>query len=234
MKVLALFLGIAALTSAQEFEVASIRPAVDDANHDSDEDNGRYLTHNLMLKRLIATAWDVDDSAVLGGPGWLASDGWDINAKIPAEYAKKRTPDQFRQMIQNLLATRFQLAIHRQPREVSGHALVLTKSGTKMKAADPNERGPEFSNRNLHLKATNVTMVGFARRLSRDRDIAKVVVDKTGLIGNFDFELEWARADDPSNDRPPIFVAIQQQLGLKLESAKVPIQAIVIDRAEKP
>lgn len=225
------------LLPAQEFEVASVRPANDDGHHDSDSDPGRYLVHNLTLKRLIAYAWEVDEGEVFGGPGWADSQGWDINARIPAEYAK-RTPDQFLKMIQNLLADRFQLVIHREPRRISGYALVVTKKGSKMTLAKPSGNDSDFRSNNTHLLATNVTMQGFARRLSRDRDIGKAVDDETGLTGKFDFELNWAREqakeDGSNDDRPSIFAALQEQLGLKLEPAKVPIQAIVIDRAEKP
>src|SRR5579863_9620863 len=100
MQKLALFLALAALVPAQEFEVASVRPSVPDNNRDSAADNGRYHTHNLTLKALIARAWDLDQTEVFGGPNWVDSDGWDINAKIPAEYARKRSRDQFLQMIQ--------------------------------------------------------------------------------------------------------------------------------------
>ncbi len=231
----ALFLAIPARAPAQEFEVASIRPAVQDGNHDFDSDKGRLTTHNLTLKRLIALAWDVDETEVFGGPNWMDSDSWDVNAKIPAEYGK-RTPEKFRHMIQNLLATRFQLTIHREPRRLSGYELVTAKSGSKMAIAKADENGSDFRAKNTHLIATSVTMDAFARHLSRDKDIGKVVVDRTGLTDRFDFVLDWAREDTSSSadDRPSIFTALQEQLGLKLEAAKVPVQAIVIDRAEKP
>ena len=234
MKKLALLLVVATLTVAQEFEVASIRQATDDNDRSSDVDNGRYRVHNLTLKTLISRAWDVDESEVSGGPNWVDSDVWDINAKIPAEYATKRSQDQFLHMVQQLLADRFQLVIHREQRQISGYALVAGKSGQKMTTSKQSGDGSGFSSHNMHLKATNVTMEAFARRLSRDRDIGKLVVDRTGLTGKFDFELEWSRGDDPLDDRPSILTALQVQLGLKLESAKVPIQAVVIDRAEKP
>lgn len=233
MKPLALLLAMAALTSAQEFEVASIRPAVQDGNQDSDSDNGRFRTHNLTLKRLIAHGWDVDESEVLGGPNWTDTDSWDIDAKIPAEYVH-RTPEQMRQMIRGLLANRFQLAVHREPRQVSGFALVTAKNGPRMKPAKPNGRGSGFSTQNTHMVATDVTMEEFARRLSRSRDIGKLVADKTGLAGPFDFVLDWAREGDTTDDRPSIFTALREQLGVKLESARVTFEAVVIDRAAKP
>ncbi|MBV9397492.1 MAG: TIGR03435 family protein [Bryobacterales bacterium] len=234
MKLLTLTLSFASMIWSQEFEVASIRPAVQDGNRDSDVDNGLFRTHNLTLKRLVAMAWDVEEQQVLGGPKWVDSESWDINAKIPMEFAERRQRDTVPKMIQALLADRFHLKIHRERREVSGFHLVVAKNGPRMAIAKADEKGAHFTANNTHLTATNVTMQGFAVRLSRDRDVAKIVIDKTGLTGTFDFELNWARADDTSAERPVLFTAIQEQLGLKLEPVKIPIQAVVIDEADKP
>jgi uncharacterized protein (TIGR03435 family) len=77
-------------------------------------------------------------------------------------------------------------------------------------------------------------MASFARSLSRIREVSKLVVDRSGLAGGFDFAMEWSPAQEESDEHPSIFTAIQEQLGLKLESGKVPVEAVVIDRAEKP
>ncbi|HEV2688630.1 MAG TPA: TIGR03435 family protein [Bryobacteraceae bacterium] len=247
MKGLALSIAITTLTLAQtgsekkaEFEVASIRPAKQDGHHNIDTDSSRFQTHNASLKRLIALAYNIDVGQISGGPNWADSDGYDINAKIPDEFAENRTRDAVPQMVQSLLADRFQLVIHRDPREVSGYALVVAKRGSKMHPAKPDAQNSSMNSQNTRLIAENVTMGAFAKQLSRDRDIGKLVVDKTGLTGGFSFELDWARErlesrpEQPAEDHPSIFTALQEQLGLKLESAKVPISAIVIDRAEKP
>lgn len=233
MRILALFLAAAALLAAQEFEVASIRPAKDDGHHDNDTYKGRWVTHNLTLKRLISMAFDVDEDAVAGGPAWVGADSYDINAKIPAEYSKW-TRDELQRMQQSLLADRFRLAVHREPRQITGYALVLVKTGSKMAAAKPDANDSDYKSGSNTLKATNVTMESFARSLSRIREISKIVVDRTGLTGGFNFGMEWSPAQVESDDHPGIFTALQEQLGLKLESAKVPVQAVVIDRAEKP
>ncbi len=245
MKKLAISIVIAALMPAQtpvpekraEFEVASIRPARDDGDHDSETDKGFFRTHNLTLKRLIARAYAVDTRQIFGGPNWIDSDSYDITARIPAEFAQQ-TREKVPLMLQSLLADRFQLIIHREPRELSGYALVVAKKGPKMERAKPEETGSHADSNNTHLTAKNVTMEAFANHLSRD--IGKVVVDKTGLMGGFNFELDWIperlqSGPEPSvDDRPSIFTALEQQLGLKLESAKVTTLAIVVDRAEKP
>src|SRR5579872_177603 len=103
MKAAAFLLALTAILPAQEFEVASIRPAQDDGRRDNDTYKGRWVTHNLTLKRLISMAFDVDEDAVAGGPAWVGADSYDINAKIPAEYPKW-TPQQLRHMQQRLLA----------------------------------------------------------------------------------------------------------------------------------
>jgi uncharacterized protein (TIGR03435 family) len=247
MKSLTLPLLLATLTLAQtphaaknpEFEVASVRPAVQDGDHDSDTDNGRFVTHNLTLKRLIAIAYDVDMKEVFGGPDWVDSDSYDINAKIPEEFAR-RAPGDVSLMIQSLLADRFHLAVHRETRQLAGYALLQAKQGSKLSRARPSDGGSNLHSNNTHVTARYETMDQFARYLSRNRDIGRLVANKTGLSEPFDFELDWAPAqldskpDAISDDRPTIFTALQQQLGLRLEAAKVSVEAVVIDRAEKP
>ena len=247
LKSLALPLLLATLTLAQrptpaknpEFEVASIRPAVQDGNHDSDTDNGRFVTHNLTLKRLISIAYDVDMKQVFGGPEWIDSDSYDINAKIPAEFAR-RAPGDVSLMIRSLLADRFHLAVHRELRQLAGYALLQAKQGSKLPRAKPSDGGSDLHSNNTHVTARYETMDQFARYLSRNRDIGKLVANKTGLSEPFDFELDWAPAQLDSkpyalsDDRPTIFTALQEQLGLRLEAAKVSVEAVVIDRAEKP
>ncbi len=221
------------------FEVAAIRVAKDDGNHDNDSDNGIVRIHNYTLKRLISRAWEIDMSQVHGGPNWVDSESYDINAKIPAEFA--RAYNKVPQMMQNLLTERFRLVIHREPREVSGYNLVLTRKGSRMESARPDQKGnSSMDSHNSSLKAQNETMEAFARYLSRNRDVGKMVADKTGLTGGFNFELEWTperieSSPDPStDDHPSIFKAMQDRLGLKLEPARVDVLAVVIDRAEKP
>ena len=247
MKIVALALVLTTLKLAQTpdttkkaaFEVAAIRPSKDDGNHSSNSDKDLYRTHNLTLKELIARAYDVDISLVSGGPNWVDSDSFDITARIPPEFADQ-TRDKLPQMIESLLAERFQLVVHREPKQVPGYALVLTKKGSKMEPAKPDEKGSGTSTHNTHLTAHNLTMEAFARYLTRNREIGMPVVDKTGLTGSFNFELEWkpdqlqGKPEASADDRPSIFTAMQQGLGLELKSARVTIVTVVIDRAEKP
>src|SRR5690349_3834877 len=145
MRITALLMAVAALSLAQtspenrlEFEVAAVRAAKQDDNHDSDTNRGRYRAHNLTLKQLVAHAYDIDVKLISGGPKWVDSDVWDIDAKIPAE-SLQRTRDTVPRMIQSLLADRFRLAIHREPQQISGFALVVAKNGPKMEQNRQNE-----------------------------------------------------------------------------------------------
>src|SRR5579871_5353879 len=166
MRIFALLLVLAAILPAQEFEVASIRAAKDDGDQGIDTDRGRFVAHNLTLKRLIARAWDVEESEVLGGPVWIDSDSYDINAKIPeGQWTRERVL----QMLRRLLTDRFQLAVHREARQVSGYVLAVAKTGPKMTAARPGPDDSNTSSDGRYLKAMNVTMELLARRLSRNR-----------------------------------------------------------------
>jgi hypothetical protein len=126
-----------------------------------------------------------------------------------------------REIVQRLLADRFRPVIHREPRYVSGYVLVVSKKGPKMQAANAGKLDANLHSNDGHLTAEDVTMEALAR-------------------GGFNFELDWmpdrldSRQDAASDVRPSIFTAIQEKLGLRLESAQVPIQAIVIDKAENP
>ncbi len=236
MKKVALLFALATSALAQEFEVASIHRAADDYSATVNGDKAYYRIHSFTLKMMIATAWGVTGKEVFGGPKWVESDRWDITARFPDEYAAR--PDQIqtpqgpflKKMIQNLLADRFRLTIHRETRELSGLALVVAKNSPKMAVAAPQAEN-RLEGNNSHIKATNFAMKELAQILSGR---GTLVVDRTGLTGGYDFELSWALPDDTSGEKPSLFTAIEEQLGLKLESTKIPIEAIVIDAAEKP
>lgn len=242
MRTLAICISIATLafaqtTKAPEFEVASIRSAIQDDHHSSRSYNGRFTTHNLTLKALISLAYGVDAEFVSGGPNWSDSDSFDINAKIPEELVRHMTVETEQQMIQTLLASRFRLVIHRETRQVDGYDLTVVKKGPKMELSTAGDENSSINTSNSHFAAKNTTMEAFAKHLSSTSDVGKLVVDKTGLAGRYNFTLDWAPervVDAHTDDRPSIFTALQEQLGLKLSPAKVPLQAVVIDRAEKP
>jgi uncharacterized protein (TIGR03435 family) len=236
MKALLFLAAVAAQLPAQEFLVASVHLAKDDGSHDYDVDKGLLRIHNLTLKRLIAAAYGVKDGQVLAGPNGLGSETFDITAKLPAEYVDRK-PDKVPEMLQALLAERFHLVVSREPRQVSGFELVVAKKGLKMEAAQPGLEDSHTNGGPNRISGTNVTMEQLATRLSRVTDIGSIVVDKTGLAGRYNFDLNWVPAGGDARgmaDAPSIFTVIQEQLGLKLESARVPIEAVVVERAERP
>ena len=230
-------------------EVATVKPV------DPGEKDGRFITmpgtnrfieKNYTLKLLIAAAYDLNPRTISGGPGWVTSEHYDILAVTPGEV--RPTHDEQMSMLRALLSDRFKLTFHREPKEFSIYALEVIKSGPKLKdtthAADPPSVGPGVVYpQRIVLPARNATMTDFASLMQR-AILDRPVVDRTGLTGRYDFDLEWAPdetqfggdlppapADAPS---PPLFTAIQQQLGLKLDPTKGTVAALVIDTAERP
>jgi uncharacterized protein (TIGR03435 family) len=183
---------------------------------------------------------------ISGGPAWIESDHFDILALTPGEAKPAR--DEQMAMLRTLLTERFKLSFHRKEKTYSIYELEVAKSGPKLKdSASAPDDAPQLVSTvypdHLHLPARNATMADFASLLQR-AVLDRPVVDKTGLNGKYDFDLDWA-ADEtqfggevpvapPGAQSPPFFVAIEQQLGLKLEAKRGPVQALVIDSAQKP
>ena len=181
-------------------------------------------------------AYGVRPDQISGGPAWLSSDHYDIIAKSGDEGALAW--DRAMQMLQSLLADRFQLKIHREMKETPVYELVAGKNGPKLKEAAADAK-PGLVMRGtasgMHMEVTKGTMDQLARQLSTTA--GRPVVDKTGLTGSYAYTLDWVRADripDSDSNLPSIFNAVQEQLGLKLESTKAPVEVIIVDRAEKP
>jgi uncharacterized protein (TIGR03435 family) len=231
------------------FEVATIKPV------DHDPKAGRYITmqganrfvvKDYTLKLLIAAAYDLNSREISGGPGWVESDYYDIVAVTPGEV--RPTRDEQMKMLRGLLAERFKLTFHREQKEFSIYELEVAKSGPKLKpsaaaADDPAQLISTVYPQRMVLPGRNATLGELASLMQRAM-LDRPVVDKTGLSGRYDFDLEWApdetqfggevpaaSADAPN---PPLFAAIQQQLGLKLESTRGPVETLVVDKAERP
>ena len=216
-----------AVLRAQSFEVASIKPS--DPTHVGAQvytpGPGRFTAMTAALKDLMLFAYNVRPSQIVGGPRWFESEAYDIAAKS----AGAPSNDELRLMLRNLLADRFQLKVHRETRDLGVYNLVLDKKGPKLSEVAAAGRGVGMQKGNLH--ASGSTMATLASVLSRHLD--HVVVDRTGLVGFYDFALTWT-ADDSDPTGASLFSAIQEQLGLKLEATKAPVEVLVIDRAERP
>ena len=227
-------------TPAPEFEAASIKPSPEGPGHTGwHSDPGIVTLQNQSLKGLIAIAWTLQDNQVEGGPKWLDSDRYLIQART----AGPSNDPEMRVMLQALLKDRFQLAFHMETKVVSGFALMTAKNGLKIEASKDATAGSRSSSNRGHLDASGMSMERLATWLSRT--MGSPVSDATGVAGAFDLKLDWDPAsvrpapstDAQSSDAPTaasIFTALQDQLGLKLEARKVSMQMLVVDRAEKP
>jgi uncharacterized protein (TIGR03435 family) len=230
------------------FEVATIKPSNPAAQGKLLTIKGRQvLTINTSLSDLISYAYGLHERQVVGGPSWMGSDKYDITGQPEGQGMPNQ--NQMRSMLRALLEDRFKLTTHRETRELSAYALVVAPGGPKMTKNDSNPNGlPGLFFRGLGvLPATNATMGDFAGVMQL-AVLDRPVVDKTGLQGRYDFTLTWTpdetqfsgfgvRIPPPSTDpnAPPVlFTAIQEQLGLKLDSVRAPVEVLVIDRVEKP
>jgi uncharacterized protein (TIGR03435 family) len=205
---------------------------------------------------MIKLMYKVTDSQIVGGPKWMDTELWDIEAK--AEHPS--TLDQLHEMFQTMLADRFKLRFHREKREISAYVLTIDQSGSKLKVNDspdafdfpikPAPGRPPIGPNGVLLKivGNRVPMSYFTWTLSGYLQNVPVV-DKTGLDQFYDFKLEWlqelppqvaARAAESASfsesgpDGPTLPEALREQLGLKLERRKAPAEVCVIDRVEKP
>jgi uncharacterized protein (TIGR03435 family) len=232
-----------------KYEVASIK-----ANNDNDfrfafriEPNGTLAATGITLKRLMMTAFNVQDFRIVGGPGWVASKRWNLQAK-PNRAA---SPDQVRLMLQTVLEDRFQLHSHLETRNLPVYELVVDRKGSKIRTTEDTQTKPTVRATTGLIELTNATSTTFASQLSYA--VAQPVIDKTSLSGNFDFAITWTpepgedggpisaglppgrREQSASTvDGPSIFTAIREQLGLRLKSARGAVEVIVIDDAQMP
>jgi uncharacterized protein (TIGR03435 family) len=214
----------------KEFEVASIRPSAPQPagqmSMGMSIDKGMLRATGMTAKFLIEQAYDVRDFQVTGGPSWLNSQQYDVNAKIEGE----ATNEQLRVMMQALLAERFQLQVHREKKEMPCYALVVAKGGSKLKA--PEGKNGRMSMARGRFDGEGLSVDAIAHAV--EQVLGRAVIDQTGLKGTFDFKLEWtpdeARTESEGSS---LFTALQEQLGLKLESTRGPVEILVVDRIVK-
>jgi len=226
-----------------EFDIVSIKQSLPDTRPSAQfPPDGIHLT-GMSLRSLLIIAYLLPGGDIVGVPGWGETTEFDVDAKVdPSEVEayQKLTIDQRRLMRQALLADRFKLKIHRRTREGPVYALVLAKDGTKLKAATAEEDAQCKVNIGRgQLSMQSCPMLSIAVALSQV--VARTVADKTGLPGRYSFALDWSATGDPMSaansseqSGPSIFTTIQEQLGLKLDSQKGPVEDIVIDHVEMP
>ena len=236
-----------------QFDVISVKPAKDTMTRvqfTPDGVRGSGVTVRFLLYEAFG---GINQNQVVGEPSWSTSDGFDIEAKVTAvdlPTMAKMTFDQRRTMFQQILADRFKLVAHHETRELPVYVLTIAKNGPKLKESAPDDPGTARRKGIMFgfgkVTATDGSLSMFIAPLSRQ--LGRTIVDKTGLTGNYDFTLEWtpegaaappaggspSGAAPPDQSGPDIFIAFQEQLGLKLASAKGPVDVVVIDHIERP
>ena len=196
---------------------------------------GTLTITNLALKYIILKAFDVKYSQVSGGPGWLDTAEFNIVGKAEGNPSQA----QMMAMLRTLLAERFQLKVHRETKEGNVYALVVAKNGPKLKRPTGDRSWvaviritpPDRPGVNYALQGRKTSMALFAGELYNQ--VRRPVLDLTGIQGEFDFRVDYATDDNPETG-PSIFAAMQEQLGLRLEATKGPVETLVVDHAEKP
>jgi uncharacterized protein (TIGR03435 family) len=228
------------------FEVASIRPTVTrEINGLSTYPGGRVEWRGCSLKYLVTESFGLDWYQVSGGPEWISYDRYDLEAKPPASSKTSRLMpaerwvapnDEQRQMLQALLAERFQLQFHRETRE--GPVDLLKRGSRPLKLDDAKNKNAFPWSGGLHngavqndgMAGINESMQDFAKRLGPYFE--RPVLDRTGIAGSFDFRFEY-HTDERTPDLFTVITESLRGIGLKLETAKGPVERLVIDHAEK-
>jgi uncharacterized protein (TIGR03435 family) len=207
----------------------------------------RFVAKYYTLKLLIAAAYDLSPKVISGGAAWVEDEHFDIEALTPGDMRPARLEQMA--MLRTLLNERFKLSFHREPKEFSIYALEVDKGGPKLKESTAPASGPSqlistvYPPARIHLPAKNATMADFVSLMQRAL-LDRPVVDKTGLTGRYDFDLDWAPDETQFGGEVPVapadaqaspfFKAIEEQLGLHLEATRGTVDALVIDRAEPP
>jgi uncharacterized protein (TIGR03435 family) len=230
------------------FEVATIKPTQPGTGFTIHPTrSGELVAADASLAYLIKFAYEVHPREITKGPAWLDTDKYDLTAKPDIE--GQPSLKQMRVMVQKLLADRFQLSFHREKVELPAYAVTVAKGGSKLNRNDSNPNGnPGYGGGPAGMRVINSTIAEFISFVLND-SLPLPVVDQTGLgSARYNFVLKWtpdsqsqpggmAAGPSPEGnpDAPPdIFTAMQQQLGLKLESTKALVDVMVIDHLEKP
>jgi uncharacterized protein (TIGR03435 family) len=215
------------------YEAASVKLNTSGSGDSSSNGSeGQIVFTNRTLKRLIGRAYGVEPFQVTG-PVWMEAVSFDIVAKYPADTQDGDRP----LMLRTLLEDRFKLSVHRESKEMPGYALVVAKSGFKLKPVEPGADDTRHNGGRVQtLKAKKTSMALMADLVTRY--LGEVVVDRTGIDGVYDFDLRWTNDDqNPSaldaGAPPSLAVALQETLGLRLQPQTVPVEVIVVDHVER-
>lgn len=221
------------------FEVASVKPANPNGQGAVRWfPSGRMRATNVSLRFLLRFAYDLPDDRILGGPKWMNDEPFDIEAtaRDDARPEANNGNSQVKLMLRSLIADRFYMRSHFEKHAMTVYAMTIAKSGFRMTACDTTRKYQTTSGSNGELRSLVfecATPAYVARNLSMQ--FHQSVVDQTGIQGAFDGKIEWLPdLADSDSSGPSIFTAVQEQLGLKLDAEKMPVDVLVIDDVQKP
>ena len=246
------------------FEVASVKPNVSGASTTASYvlPGGRYTATNVTLRMLVKTAYQIHETQIVDAPGWIDVDRFDVSARAAETPAASAFIERARLMLRPMLADRFKLAVRRERREIPVYAVVLARAdgrpGPQLMRTDPNRcEGPDVAVtpaagalepgqplpcnmsffRPLHVGARSAEISTLIDHLHLRSGADRVVVDRTGLAGKFDWDLQWTV--DPleaaaAGAGVSLFTAVREQLGLRLEGQRAVVDVLVVERVEKP
>jgi uncharacterized protein (TIGR03435 family) len=222
------------------YDIVSVKPHKDDPAVGSWwRTTPTGFSANVPVRSLIMSAYNlIMLDQISGLPDWAERENFDVEGKLDVDtaevFAKLPRTDQIKQsalMLQNLLADRFKLRVRIEMKDLPVYNLVVAKNGIKMKEASPSEN----SSYSMGMGRINSKAMDLAALIaSLSNPAGRKIIDKTGLTGKYQVDLTWAWNDDPNATGPSLFSALQDQLGLKLEPAKAPVDVVVIDHLERP
>jgi uncharacterized protein (TIGR03435 family) len=244
------------------FDVTSVKLSQvhDEESASFVQPGGRYTATNVTLRMLMKSAYGLHDDQLIGGPGWINTDRFDVSAKAEGYTSPSGFRDQARLMLRPLLADRFKLVVRREQRDLPVYALVKAgrelgpqirqsdardcDGGPKAMPTPPRAAEPEAPMpcgaeiyRPGHLAGRAMALSNFVLNVSRYTD--RVVVDRTGLEGKFDWDVQWVpdnltAAGAPPPEGPPLFEALREQAGFRIERQRASVEVLVVERAERP
>lgn len=233
------------------FDVITIKPNSSDERPSIDFDGGNFSATNFSVKMLVLFAYDLKDDQLFGVPKWASELHFDMKAKVldaDPTILQRLSNDQKRMIEQTILTERFGLTFHRETKVLPVYELVVDKGGpkflpSKIEAGQKGANGlgagslhTNNHNGNADMTSTAVPISSLVNVLSRQTE--RIVVDQTGLTGRYNLNLTWSRDDGGAQagdqNSPPIVTAIQEQLGLRLHPAKLPVSTFVVDHAALP
>ncbi len=240
---IALLLFLAQASPKPAFDVVTIKRNVSgEGGSIGMQPGGRFRAINANVLFMISTMYRTPGGArlfpsqIIGLPAWATTERYDIIGKVGEQLAGRTVQDQFRNMapmVQSMLEDRFKLQLHHETQPMPTYALVVAKpnvlrlSTTDCRATPDKCRIESIPG---HYSAVSLRMNDLLIFLSNA--VERVVTDRTGLQGSYDIDIDWAA--EPGSDKPSIFTAVQEQLGLKLEFERAPVDVVVIDHIERP